>query len=99
MTWAGFPAGQWRLLAGSELLASYVTETGARRSFCSDCGTPLCYRSERWPAEVHVPAAAFTEALDREPAGHVYADRAPAWSPITDDLPRFGGASGTDPLP
>lgn len=99
VTWAGFPDQQWQLVSGSEQLASYRTETGALRSFCSRCGTPLCYRSERWPAEVHVAVAAFTEALDREPAGHVYADRAPPWLPIHDDLPRFGGESGTDPLP
>ena len=42
--------------------------------------------------------ALIDEPLDREPQAHFYADRAPAWYPIHDDLPRFGGPEGSTRL-
>lgn len=97
VTWVGVPDGQLELTA-QDALREYATETGATRSFCGTCGTPLFYRGPRWPDETHVAAACLTGPLDRAPKVRVYADRAPAWAPITDDLPRYGGADGVQPL-
>lgn len=98
VTWAGFPAAQFQLTDGESELARYETETGATRSFCRVCGSTLFFESPRWKGEVHVAVAHFRDSLDREPTGHAYADRAPTWCPITDDLPRYGGPSGSEPL-
>jgi hypothetical protein len=99
VTWAGFEQARFRLLSGGEHLSTYLTETSAQRRFCGRCGSPLLFSSPRWPEEVHVAVAAFDgEGAPLLPRGHSYADRAPAWFPITDDLPQFGGASGTEPL-
>ena len=98
VTWAGFPGERMRVTSGAEHLARHATDTGAERTFCARCGSPLTYSSPRWPGEVHVAVACLAEPLDREPSAHVYADRAPAWCPIRDRLPRFGGASGMEPL-
>jgi hypothetical protein len=98
VTWAGVPDPQFRIEAGEDQLGRYATETGALRSFCRTCGTPILYASPRWAGEVHVAVACFDEPLDRLPAAHVYADRSPPWCPITDDLPQRGGESGTEPL-
>lgn len=98
VTWAGFPEARFELVRGADDVADHVTETGATRSFCRRCGTPLTYRSPRWEGEVHVAVGALLEAPDRPPAAHVHADRAPGWCPITDSLPRYGGPDGTDPI-
>lgn len=98
VTWAGFPSAQLRFTSGADQLRDYLTDTQATRSFCARCGSTLFYRSPRWPEEVHVAVASLEGELDRAPAGHVYADRAPSWCPISDELPRFGGASGVEPL-
>ncbi len=34
--------------------------------------------------------------VDREPAANVYVDHRARWWEITDDLPRYGGESGTE---
>lgn len=99
VTWAGFPDGQLRFLAGGDELAHWTTDTGATRSFCPTCGSTLFFRSERWPNETHLAVGNLDGPLDREPSGHVYADRSPSWCPtLGDSLPRCGGESGMDPL-
>ena len=98
VTWAGFPEAQMRILAGAELLSHYLTDTQATRSFCSRCGSTLFYRSPRWPDKVDVAVANVEGELDGAPSGHVYADRAPRWSPILDELPRYGGETGMVPM-
>ncbi len=98
VTWAGVPAAQFRWIAGEALLSHFDTATGATRSFCSRCGSTLTFRSPRWPDEVHATVANVEGDLDRAPQAHAYADRAPAWYPIHDDLPRLGGTEGDEPL-
>lgn len=96
VTWAGFVDGKYRITQGEESIGRYLTETGATRSFCSKCGTMMMYSSPRWPGEVHIAAGVLDDPLEQMPTVHVYADRAPAWSPILDDLPRRGGPTGVE---
>ncbi len=98
VTYAGFPTDAFAWTAGAERLVDWHTDTGATRSFCGTCGSTLVYRSPRWAGEVHLAVAHVDGDLGRAPGAHVYADRAPAWCPITDELPRYGGPSGTEPL-
>lgn len=98
VTYAGFPSAQVRFTSGEEQLREFVSDTGATRRFCSRCGCVLSYASPRWPGEVHLLVAHLEGELDRSPRGHVYADRAPSWCPITDELPRFGGETGVEAL-
>ena len=97
VTWAGFRAGQVRLTAGADELRRYRTETDALRIFCGTCGSTLFFESPRWEGETHV-ALVYLDDVGTAPTGHVYADRSPSWCPITDDLPRYGGTSGTETL-
>jgi hypothetical protein len=98
VTWAGVLRAQLRIEAGADELRTWRTPTEATRSFCATCGATLFFESPRWEGEVHVAVAHFEGELDRAPKAHVYADRAPAWCPIHDELPRLGGESGTEPL-
>ena len=98
VTWVGFPTDSREIRSGGDAFRRYRTETDAVRSFCGTCGTPMTYESERWPGEVHVAVGVLADARGLEPRGHVYADRAPEWCPIQDELPRHGGDSGTEPL-
>jgi len=95
VTWVGFPDAQFRLTAG-EGLRHYPTETGATRSFCDTCGTTLFFRSPRWAGEWHVTRQSIEGEIDRAPAAHVYVDHGASWYTITDDLPRYGGKTGTE---
>ncbi len=98
VTYAGFEADQGRFVAGESDLRLYRSETGAVRRFCAHCGSTISYEGPRWASELHLTVANLLDPLDREPAGHAYADRAPDWCPILDELKRFGGESGVEPL-
>ena len=98
VTWAGIPDAQFRWLTDADAPGRWLTDTGATRTFCRTCGTTMLYASPRWPDEVHVAVAVLDDPLGVPPKVHVYADRAPDWCPISDGLPRFGGASGTEPI-
>ncbi len=98
VTWAGFLESSVRCIRGTNKLVRYDTDVQSQRVFCKSCGSTLLFSGERWPGEIHVAVGTIDGELDREPSVHAYADRAPAWCPITDTLPRFGGESGTEPL-
>ncbi len=97
-TWATFPEERVRVVAGGDALVRYQSDTEAVRSFCRVCGTTLTYESPRWPGVIDLSVANFLEPLDAQPSRHAYADRAPDWLPILDDLPQYGGPSGDTPL-
>ncbi len=98
VTYAGFPTEQYRITAGEDQLTDFRTDTDATRRFCSTCGTTISFEAPRWPGEVHVALACFTDPIERLPNVHAYADRSPDWCPITDDLKQYGGESGNVPL-
>ena len=66
--------------------------------FCWVCGSALFFAAPRWAGETHVAVATLLGALGQKPTVHAYADRAPDWCPITDELSRYGGESGTEKL-
>lgn len=98
VTYAGFAADGVRFTAGEDQLTEHHSETQATRRFCRHCGSTVSFQGPRWEGEVHLVVANLLDPLDKPPGGHAYADRAPAWCPITDELKRFGGESGTEPL-
>ncbi|MFT7485239.1 MAG: hypothetical protein ACI9F9_001086 [Candidatus Paceibacteria bacterium] len=98
VTYAGAPRESLRFTAGEELLTRFEADTGSWRRFCSHCGSTLTFEGARWPGEVHVIVANLLEPLDKLPEGHAYSDRAPDWFPITDNLPCYGGDSGTEAI-
>ena len=98
VTYAGFEAERVRFTQGGSELVDFVSETGATRRFCRHCGSTISFQAPRWDGEIHLLVANLLDPLDKLPSGHAYSDRAPDWCPITDELARFGGESGTEPL-
>lgn len=89
VTWAGFEAGQVAVHDPHGHLHWFASTPGARRGFCGHCGSPLFFRSETWPGELHVARAHFEDPLDRAPQVHVFYDTHVDWLPLADDgLPR-----------
>jgi hypothetical protein len=48
----------------------------------------MLFTSTRWPGELHIARALILEALDREPAAHVFYDTHVPWLEVKDDLPK-----------
>jgi hypothetical protein len=98
VTWSGVPDGQFRITEGEALLSRYASSDHATRSFCSRCGTPLLFASSRWPGEVHVATGSLIDPPDRKPAGHVHFSDHASWFDVEAHLPKYGGATGMEPL-
>lgn len=90
VTWAGFEQGQVQIDPDGLAPTWFASSPGAARGFCPRCGSPMFFRSQRWPDEMHVARALFSDALDREPAMHVFHASHVPWLTVNDGLPRHG---------
>jgi hypothetical protein len=88
VTWAGFPSEKFSLEAESVRPNWYESSAGAKRGFCGTCGSPMFFQSMRWPGEMHVARALFTDPLDREPGAHVFYETHVSWLTVNDSLPK-----------
>ena len=88
VTWAGFESDHFILKKGDHHLRWYESSPGARRGFCSNCGSTMLFESERWAGETHVALACIDGTIDREPAAHVFFDAHVGWMPV-DDLKKI----------
>jgi hypothetical protein len=98
VTWFGVERSSFELVAGSDELSWYQSTPEARRGFCSKCGSTIFFESERWSDEVHIALAHMDGPIDRAPKAHVFFDSHVDWVELGDDLRRFGGPTGTEPL-
>ncbi len=92
IAWVGVEAARFRWTA-QEQLHWYASSSGAERGFCACCGSPIVFRSERWPGEIHLARALIEGELDRAPQLHVFHDYHVPWVSLGDDLPRKGNLS------
>ena len=88
VTWVGLDEGRCRVEDSEGLVRWYASSPGAERAFCSRCGSSMFFRSKRWPGELHVVLANFTDPVDRAPQAHVFYDTHVGWLSIADDLPK-----------
>jgi hypothetical protein len=86
VTWVGFDSQHFRLVHGDHHLKWYLSSPGARRGFCSTCGSTMLFESERWAGETHVALAAIDERIDRAPRAHAFYDAHVDWLPIDESL-------------
>jgi hypothetical protein len=64
-------------------------ERGVPASFCSHCGTPLTYETERWPGETDVTTCSLDDPGAFPPTHHSWTSHDVAWMRTIDDLPAF----------
>jgi len=91
VTWVGFESDQFVLKKGDHHLQWFESSPGARRGFCSACGSTMLFEAERWRGETHVALASIDDPIDREPQAHAFYDSHVAWMPIDDALKIFRG--------
>jgi hypothetical protein len=57
--------------------------------FCPTCGSPVAYRGERWPDEIHFFVGLFDDAAALAPKAHVYTCDELPWLADYGTLRRF----------
>lgn len=98
VTWVGVPYTQFRMVAGQEHLKVYQSSDHGKRSFCDVCSSSLFCESTHHPQHIDIVLANLHDPIDREPQAHYYFSDRIEWVHLDDELPRFGGESGTEPL-
>jgi hypothetical protein len=91
VTWVGFESDHFRLVTGDHHLSWFESSNGARRGFCSDCGSTMLFESERWPGETHVAMGCIDDPIDRKPQANSFFDAHVDWMPIDEALKVFSG--------
>jgi len=97
VTWFAVPIERFRLLEASSLVRHRSSEHGSR-SFCGRCGSPLFCENAHHPDRIDVTLASMEGPIDRAPQAHTYYDCRAAWIEGLEELPKLGGASGTEKL-
>lgn len=87
VTWAGFPSEAVEVHDDQNSLRWYVAQEGGSRAFCGQCGSPMFFKSGRWPGELHIARALFQDPIDQEPQSHVFFETSVPWVTLADELP------------
>lgn len=90
----GIEDGNWRWERVAPQV--YNSSPGVERTFCATCGSPISYRSDAWPTEMHFHAATLDDTSAFNPAFHVFMAEAVAWRPHEDGLPTHDGTLDED---
>lgn len=77
------------IVEGAERVATFASTPFGERAFCRDCGSPLSIHVRHQPDEIDIAAGSLDDPEAARPGFHLYADGAPRWMNLDDDLPRF----------
>ena len=88
VTWAGFRTEAVDVKDEETNLRWHIAAEGGSRGFCGRCGSPMFFKSDRWPDELHIARALFLEPIDREPQAHVFFETHVQWVALADDIPK-----------
>ena len=75
----------------------FDSNPGVQRFFCAKCGTPIAYRADQFPGEIHFYTSSLEDTSGFEPLGHVNHAERVSWHKIADSLPRWPHFAGSGP--
>lgn len=78
--WAGY--ADERVRFEGEARRAFNSSPGVTRTFCGQCGSPLSFRSDKWPGETHLPVCAFDAPDDLPPQTDYFAEFKLPWSAL-----------------
>lgn len=94
-TYVGSWKNRFRIVSGAKDVCRFEDkETGATRSFCGTCGTPLTLERARAPKWINIPRALFETRTGREPRYHLHSQEAPEWAYRGEPLTPLKGYPG-----
>lgn len=87
VTWVGAADSTYTITAKD--LRWYASSAQGERAHCGRCGTPMFFRSQRWPGELHIVRTCFHGEVLPLPQAHVYCQSSARWFENSDALPRY----------
>lgn len=88
------PVVAWAMFAESQVSftnsppKSYPSSPGAKRGFCGDCGTQICFTAEYIPGLIDVTIGSLDLPDSIKPELHYWHSEHLAWVEFADGLPR-----------
>jgi hypothetical protein len=93
-------AAALHVVAGDELVRSWLPTDGFAKEFCVTCGSHLWSRDPASGEVFSVRLGAFDTDPGVRPSYRQFVDDAAPWEPLPDDgLERFGGSAWSSALP
>ena len=92
---SGAPVSTWITLAKTDFAftqgepAVYRSSDQGERSFCADCGSPLTFRSSRWPDDVDVTLGSLDRPGSFPPDHEIWTSSRLSWLHLHHDLPSY----------
>lgn len=74
-------------------LRFYASSPGVRRGFCSHCGSPMSFETERRPSEIDFYVASLDAGQSVAIGEHWHWNERVDWLNIVDDLPKGEGGA------
>lgn len=93
-TYIGVWRKHFRVTKGRKRITRFEDKTGAARSFCARCGTPLIYEWKRSRHMINIPRALFTTRTGREPRYHLNIEERQDWAYTGERLVPLKGYPG-----
>lgn len=88
-TFLGFEKKHFTVTRGKPRV--FESSPGVRRSFCSNCGTPISYESDKVPGEIHVLLGTVDHPEAYPPQLEVFCKEKLPWLQLHVDGPSFHG--------
>jgi hypothetical protein len=86
---ARIPLERYRLISGEDLISEYESSPGARRCFCSRCGSPVFARVEKDPDHIWIRLGTLDREIDAGITAHVWVGSKAHWDRLTWTIPSF----------
>jgi len=94
-TYVGTWRKRFRITAGERAISRFEEQsTGAVRSFCRSCGTPLMYERSRSRHMINIPRALFQSRTGRQPIYHIALEEKQDWAYAGEPLVPLKGYAG-----
>lgn len=97
VAWVIFPADSFSWIAGTP--ATYASSAHAERTFCTNCGSYMVFRTQDCPTEVSINTASLDDPNAFPPRMHIFTESRIPWFQTRDDLPRHEGYGPVGPDP
>jgi GNAT superfamily N-acetyltransferase len=86
---ARIPLERYRVIAGEDLISEYESSLGARRCFCSRCGSPVFARVAQDPDHIRIRLGTLDREADAEITAHVWVGSKAQWDRLIWAVPSY----------
>jgi hypothetical protein len=90
VAWFSVPSASFRFVTGRP--ARFKSSEHGTRTFCAGCGTPLTFRSTRYPDEIDITTCSLDDPEAVPPRDHTFARSSLPWVRLADGLSAYPAA-------